>query len=785
MNDGKDNDQHGKHLQPVSGKGHNLTVYDPSVHQFEEDDTIDLREYWRVLVKRRWTVIGVVAIVVTAALLSTLLMIPEYRSTAQVQISPQSARILEYQDFSGEGASGGRSFQEFLTTQFEILRSRSLSEKVVEEHDLENHPELAGEVQQRGLVSQARSLLGTVLGAFRPDPSGPQTRSEQSEIRSAAGRLRQRIQVEPVRNSRLVNVSVTAFDPQLAAEAANALVQEYIDSTLQRRYESGNEAREFLEGQLEDMRIALERSDQALMDFARRNNVPDLEERLEMERESMRSMNERLNQVQSELVTVSSWQSLIEEGRIDNLEPVVNDGALAGLEAQLVEAETEYASLSETFLDSYPAVEKVQSRIDNLRSEIAQRKQTIVENIVGRYENLQAQEQALQEAISDREQGILALNERAVQYNILKREFETNRELYDGLLQRMKEIGVAAGAQENNIAVIDQARVAGAPFKPSLPRNLALALVLGLFGGVGLALLLEFLDGSVRRVEDIERLVDRPVLGMVPLVKMKGRDGKSIKRPRQIRKLDESISHYSAVKPTSGVSEAFRSLRTSLNFATPEGMPRTMMLTSASVGEGKTTAAINLATVIAQNGQKVLLIDADLRKPRVHREFNCLRAPGLTNRIALYENTGHDNSAIHATHTQNLYVMPAGNSTPNPAEMLSSERLTHVLDGCKRAFDHIIIDAPPTLGLADSLTLSRQVDGVVFVAMAGYTAKENFRISMKRLAQVQAPVLGVVLNGVDLDSPEYAYYSSYYYNYEGDDEDLEEGGEGQGRLGAS
>ncbi|RFF32497.1 GumC family protein [Wenzhouxiangella sediminis] len=784
MSEGKDNEQHGTHLQPVSGKGHQLTVYDPSVQQFEEDDTIDLREYWRVLVKRRWTVLGVVAIVVTAALLSTLLMIPEYRSTAQVQISPQSARILEYEDFSGEGAGGGRSFQEFLTTQFEILRSRSLSEKVVEEHELADHPELAGEVQQRGLVTQARSLVGTVLGAFRGEASAAEP-GQRDPVRAAAKRLRERVEIQPVRNSHLVNVSVTAFDPQLAAEAANALVQEYIESTLQRRYESGSEARQFLEGQLEDMRIALERSDQALMDFARENNVADLEERLEMSRESMRSMNDRLNEVQAELVTVTSWKSLIEQGRIDNLEPVVEDEALAELESQLVEAETEYAQLSETFLDSYPAVEKVQSRIDNLKSEIEQRKQTIVDNILGRHENLQAREQALKDSISDREQGILALNERAVQYNILKREFETNRELYDGLLQRMKEIGVAAGVQENNIAVIDQARVAAFPFSPSLPRNLALALVLGLFGGVGLALLLEFLDGSVRRVEDIERLVDRPVLGMVPLVKLKGRDGKVKKRPKRIEKLDESISHYSAVKPTSGVSESFRSLRTSLSFATPEGMPRTLMFTSAAVGEGKTTAAINLATVIAQNGQRVLLIDADLRKPRIHREFNCLRAPGLTNRIARYENTGQDNSAIHPTHTQNLFIMPAGNSTPNPAEMLSSERLARVIDGCKRAFDHVIIDAPPTLGLADALTLSRQVDGVIFVAMAGQTAKENFRVSMKRLAQVQSPVLGVVLNGVDLDSPEYAYYSSYYYSYEGDDDELGDGEGGQGRIGAS
>lgn len=786
MTDSKDNDR-GKHLQPV-GKTAQMAVYDPTVHgQFDDDDTIDLREYWRTLVKRRWTVFGVLAIVVTAALLSTLLMIPEYRSTATIEINPQNTRILAYQDF-GPDQRGWRAEDLFLNSQYQILRSRALAEDVVRNSNALNHPELKGEIRQRSLIAEVRSLVSTVAGAFRTSndylPAG--ARNEHDPVRFAASRLRNRIEVQPVRDSRLVNVSVTGFDPAFAAEMANALVDQYIKTSMQRRYDAGDEAREFLEQQLADMRISLERSDQALMDFARDSNVADLEERLSMTRTAMRRLSDRLNEIQGELVQISSWRELIEQGRIDHLDPVVNSEVLADLERRLLEANTEYTSLSELFLDDYPAVQEVRSRINRLEQEIQTRKQTIVNNILGRYDNLHAQEASLQEAITQREMDILNLNERAVQYNILQREFQTNRELYDGLLQRMKEIGVAAGVQENNIAVIERAQVAMFPFKPNLPRNLALALVLGLMGGIGLALLLEFLDGSIRRVEDIERLVDRPVLGMVPLVKLKGRDGKSRKkRPSTVYKPEESISHYSAVKPSSGVSESFRSLRTSLSFSTPEGMPRTLMITSAAVGEGKTTAAVNLATVLAQNGSRVLLIDADLRKPRVHREFNCLRSPGLTNRIALFENTGTNHSAIHATHVENMFIMPAGNSTPSPAEMLSSERLTKVLDGCKRAFDHVIIDAPPTLGLADALILSRQTDGVVFVAMAGQTGKENFRVSMKRLAQVQAPVLGVVLNGVDLDSPEYAYYSSYYYNYEGEDEAAATDEGGTRRLGGS
>ncbi len=760
------------HLQPVQSGAQQMAVYDPSVQAgVDDDDTIDLREYWRILVKRRWTVIGVLAIILVAALLATLLMVPEYRSTVQLQITPQGSRILAYEDFANDQAgAAGRGYQEFLNTQTEILRSRSLAEAVVRAENLENHPELTGEIRQRSIVAELRSLLGTLRGGSED----AELNGQRDPVRRAADRLRDRIEVQPVRNSQLVNLSFTGFDPEFAARVASAIAEQYTRANMQRRMDAGAEARVFLEDELNDMRITLERSDQALTDFARRNNIADLDERLEMSRAGLRQLNDRLSEIQTELVQLSAWRQLIEQGRINALDPIVNSSTLEDLERRLLEANTEYTSLSERFMDGFPAVQEVLSRIQQLEREIENRRATIVENILGRYETLRVQESSLEDAIAQREQFIMGLNERGVQFNILRREFETSRELYDGLLQRMKEIGVAAGVQENNVSVIDQAQVAGSPFKPNLPRNLALAAVLGLMAGVGLALLLEFLDGSIRRVEDIERLVDRPVLGMVPLVKFKGRDGKQKRRPSVVENPDHSISHYSATKPSSGVSEAFRSLRTSLGFSTSHGMPKVMMFTSSSMSEGKTTCAINLATVLAQNGSRVLLIDADLRKPRVHREFNRPRSPGLTNRIALFENTGKDNGAIYPTHVSGLFMMPAGSSTPNPAEMLSSERLAKVIDGCKRAFDIVLIDAPPILGLADALILSRQTEGVVFVAKAGETGKDNFRVSMKRLAQVQAPVLGVVLNGVDLDSPEYAYYSSYYYNYESHDDDHDE-----------
>ncbi len=780
MTDRIDKDR-GTYLQPVSDRGQQMTVYDPILHgQAEDSETIDLHELWAVVLKRKWTVVSVVAIMLTASLMTSLLMVPEYRSTATIEILP-NLQILNIRDFQPEyvGMSGETLY---MNSQQRILTSRALAEEVVHAESVAHHPELNGQMHQRSLSGEVRSLMSTVRSAFAADANtsvagsaimDPE-RSEMIAARSAANRLRSRIQVEPVRESRLVNIHVTAFDPQFAAQMADSVVEQYIKTSMQRRYDAGDEARGFLENQLAEMRIALERSDQALSDFARNRNIADLDQRIQLTNESMHRLSQELDQIHAELIQLETWRTLINQGRTDHLDPVLNSESLAGLRRQLQDASNELGQLAERFREDYPAMQAAQHRVAMLEEDIVAEKQRILTNVLGRYDSLTTQAEALENAIAEREARILSLNEQGVQYNILRREFQASEELYDGMLQRLKEIGVAAGLQENNISVIERARVAGSPFKPNISRNLTKALALGLMAGLGLAFLLEFLDSSIRRVEDIERLVDRPVLGMIPMVKLKSRSrskaAKSSTPKENTAEEERTVSHYSAVHPQSAVSEAFRSLRTSLMFSTAEGMPRTLMVTSAGTAEGKTTTAINLATVLAQNGSRVLLIDADLRKPRVHRSFNCFRAPGLTNRIALSQNTGKDNSAIHASHVENLFIMPSGNSTPSPAELLSSQRLQRILESCTRAFDHVVLDSPPTLGLADSMILSRQVDGVIMVARSGRTSKDSFRMSIKRLAQVKAPLLGVVLNGVDLDSPEYAYYSSYYYNYEGSDE---------------
>ncbi len=747
-----------------------MVRYEPAaaVGAPDDDDSIDLGEYWKILVKRKWLILALLLVVVTATFVATKLQVPEYRATALVLIEPEANQILAFQDFDQTASRGSA---EYRASQYEILRSRSLAEAVVRAEQLQDHPELTGAVRQRSFGAEVRGLTSLLRSRVR-EHAGADTqaleRAARDPVDAAARTLLRKLEIEPVRNTQVVRVSVVSFDPEFSARLANAVVREYIDASLQRRFDSGTQARRFLEGQLDEMRIALERSDRALAQFAREARVSDLDQNIALTREGLRGKSTRLEEVRRELLQLTGWRDLAQEGRVEHLDTVGGSDLvverLAALEARLQDATLAYRTLSRQYTDTFPAVVEKRSELEALRQEVAIERNRLVTGIAGRLAARSGEAHSLEQAIDQREEQLMTLNERSVQYNILRREHEANRELYDAVLQRMKEIGVAAGVQKSNISVIDDARVPGGAFRPILTKNLALAAMLGLMIGVALALLLEFLDSTIRRTEDLERLVDRPVLGLIPLLRPRDQNGPGTRgRP------ERGLSHYSATHPKSAVSEAFRSLRTSLMFSTPEGMPKVLLFTSAAQGDGKTTTAVNLATVLAQNGASVLLMDADLRRPSVHRDFGIPRAPGLTDGIAQASNgreAGHP--LIHGTEIKGLSLMPAGHATPSPAELLSSSQLAKVLNDCRRIFDYVIVDAPPILGLADAVVASRLVDGVVLVASAGKTGKENLRISVQRLRQVHAPLLGVVLNRVDLESPEYSYYSAYYYNYEPD-----------------
>lgn len=433
---------------------------------------------------------------------------------------------------------------------------------------------------------------------------------------------------------------------------------------------------------------------------------------------------------------------------IGSLPAVLQNELIATLKQNYAQLRSEYARLSQTYKPKYPRMQELQKQIDDVRRNLNQEIGNLVASLKVNYDQLSNREQLLEQAVDQQKAQLLSLQDRAIQYNILKREWETNRQLYSGLLERMKEVGVAAGMERDNAAVIDKAMVPLAPFEPSLSRNVAIAGVLGLMGGIGLAFLLAFLDNTVRTPEEIERLVHLPSLGLVPRV-----DPKSLSQGMVLELLAEQ-------QRDKDLSEAFRSIRTSLMFATPGGAPKVLMITSASQSEGKSTSVVNLGIVLAQTGASVLLVDADLRVPRLHKIFSVPRGPGVTEYLVRGEL-----DEFYPTGIDNLALLTAGTPPPNPAELLSATAMDRLLEELSRRFDYVIVDSAPVLGLADTVVLSTKVQGVLLVSAAGQVGKGALREAVKRMKAVRAPLVGSMLNLIEPNSSEYGYYNRYYYNY--------------------
>lgn len=736
----------------------------PGTHDPASDDVVNLSEIWLTLRKYKWTIFSFTMLAVVATIIATLLMRPVYESATTIQIRPPGNQILEYQNV-GVDPSNKLTQANYYETQYEILRSRSLAGKVIDELDLLNNPEIRGEIGQRSVMAGVNQIIGGVKGVISAVLGGSDAEEEQpptrSEIREKAiGRFLEKLTIIPVRDSELVNIRFESFDPQLAAQVTNTLVEKYIQDNMQRYHEAGKEAREFLKTQLADMQENLKEADQSLQDFAKRQDIADLANRIELSNEKLANLETRLTEVQQEKLAFKVKYDKIKAGKGHLLPEVVNSELINNLQPELINQRSEYSKMLGRFKPDYPEMVTLRNRIEKLESQIEEEKARITDSIVDRYEGLVEQEKAIKESIQEHEGKLLALNQSSVEYNILKREVESNEELYDGLLQRMKEIGVSSGVRENNVAVIDSAKPAQLPFKPNMGFNAVMALVLGSLGGTGLAFFLNFLDNTVRRPEDVESLVYLPALGVIPKIKSKKKRGGTI--------TPERAAFYSVDRPQSVESEAYHSLGFNLMYSSAAGMPQTLVVTSANPGEGKTTTACNLACVLAQSGKHTLLIDADFRRPRIHKLFGQPQSPGLTQGIAAYNDVvrGHDHSqrCLYSTRVKNLYVLTSGTIPHNPAEQLAPERVRSLLYALSRLFDHIIIDCAPVIGMADVLSLSRAADGVMLVVSSGETTKAALKYATQRLRQVRAPLLGVALNNADFERPEYSHYHGGYYH---------------------
>ena len=705
-----------------------------------DDDEIDLLAYWRILVKRRWLVLSILAGVVALALLATLMATPIYRATTILQLEKEGTQVVQVEGIQ-PGDNGGWD-PDFLQTQYELIQSRSLAERVANELDLDQAA--VERLSEPGWLGRMLALLHPKSKDDAKKQVAAQTPADAAaELRSAAGIISGGLSVEPVRNSRLVRINYDSSSPEFSARVANAVAEGFIASGLERRFGASSYAKTFLEDQLKLTKAKLEQSERQLVAFAQKENIVNTGEGGQsLATQNLTQLNAALAAAQDQRIRAQARWRQAASGPMPA--DMIGNSSIRVLQQQRAQLQGTYQQKLQTFKPDYPEMLQLKGQIDELNRQIAQETGGVRASVKAEYDAAAAQERMLMGQIATLRTEALDVDGRSIQYNILKREVDTNRQLYDGLLQRFKEIGVAGNVRANNISIIDRAEVPKWRFKPNLTLNLAIGLLLGGMLGVLAAFLLEFLDDTIKTPNDVEQKLKLPVLGIIPKLGPK-----------------ENMASV-AGDPRSSFSEAYRSVRTALQFATDHGVPKTLLVTSSGAGEGKSTTAVALARNFAQLGKRVLLIEADLRNPSLHRTLGLQgQGVGLSNLLA---GACTLTEATLDTDEAGLKVVLAGPLPPNPAELLSGSKMVSALTVASERYDQIIVDGPPVLGLADAPILANAVDGTLLVVNSAKTKINAAQATLKRLIAARARIVGALLSKYDARSAGYGY--GYGYQYE-------------------
>ena len=714
------------------------------------DDSLQLRDILRIVYKRKWWILSTALLVLFLAAFYTLVQVPIYRATTSIQIDRNAARVVEYKDGS-QNSDSSYDDREFLATQYELLRSKALAERVMEtlRLDLDKKPgEKAKLVDPSVPDVESDDLLGRITSTLRKRKEPSVTDARTLDRESILTSLRGAVTIEPVRNARLVRIHAENSDPQLATKLANTWAQSFISTNLERRFEASSYAKTFLEQQLAKTKEKLEGSERELNQYTRQKQIVNIDEKTNLVGQSLTEFTLALARAEQDRIKAEAIYNEVKR-TIDTSKEVLDNKSIATFKENKAKLEAEYQDKLKIYKPGFPTMQQLQGQIEEIDRRIQSETKVVaasVESVAkAGFDATKAQEAQLRSRADAAKRSVLDLQDQGIRYNILKREVDTNREIYSGLLQRFKEVGVAGGVGTNNVSIVDKADVPLFPFKPDLLRNVLIGLVLGMMAGLALAFVLEYMDDSIKFSDEVERYTGLSLLGIIPKVKARG-----------------GIAPYQQIAndPRSALAEAYRSVRTALQFSTSKGAPRTIVLTSCSKNEGKSTSAYAIAVALAQMGKRVLLVDGDMRNPTQHRMFDTDHNHGLSNLLS----SDIDPLAVtKTTDFPNLYFISSGPLPPNPAELLSSSNLTKLLSPESSQFDHIIIDGPPVLGIADSIVLSNRVDATLFVIESAKTRKASIRAALKRLHLSGVYPLGAVLTKLNAGLGIFGYDSEYYY----------------------
>lgn len=733
-------------------------------------------ESLRILIKRKWIVLGCLVTIFSVVAIATLRTTKIYEAGGTIAINKPDNSLnfqnsatfsLDYYDPSE------------LETEVNILQSDVLALEVIRELNLDRRSEIGGQAPPSSSLDLA------------PDP----LQADPARASAMIGGFRGSLRVALKQNSRLIEVHYRSADPDLAANVVNKLMETYVEDNRKARFESTMQASDWLQKQLVDLQMKVETSQEKLVRYQKEHEILGIDEKQNITTAKLDELNKALTAAESERMDKEALYQLVQSGDADAIASSAggvesdtslqsSSGLLETLRSKQADLKIQTAELNTQFGPSYPKLAQLNNQLREIDNQIQTELKKVAGKVRGQYMTALRRENMLHDALEKQKQEANKLNESAIEFNLLKRDADTYRALYEGILEKLKQAGVSAGLKSNNFRIVDSARPPTHPIEPNIPRNLGFAFLLGLTSGVGLAFLLEGLDNTIRTTEQAQNISGLPSLGMIPLGSKSAREGPNSKR-LVIASSKEAVELITQVRPQSQMAESYRALRTSLLLSNIGAPPKIIVVTSALPQEGKTTTSINTAVVLAQKGVRVLLIDADLRRPSIHKTLGMGPRSGLSN--VLTGSTNLEQAITRTTILPNLFILPAGTPPPNPAELLASSAMRDMLAQLCEHYDHIVIDTPPTLSVTDAVVMSPRADAVVLVIRSSQTTKQALRRARDILAQVNAKVVGVLLNAVDLSSPDYYYYYEYQGKYAGyyrdhessqhddeEDDDLEE-----------
>jgi polysaccharide biosynthesis transport protein len=728
----------------------------------EDDEAPGLVEYWRVLRRRKGTVILIAALGLLAGALVTLPQTPIYQAKTTLEMLELNENFMNMKDVREMAQSSGFNVTMDIQTQIKLLQSESLIERTLRSLKYKPVEEMLTDTDR---LSTWRRMLNL--------PGGAQ---EEEDARNAALKMASKeTKVKASGQTRIIEVTVESTDPKVATEYANQLGQDFIEQNMEARWKMTQRTGEFLTKQLDDMRAKLERSEDSLQEYARRNGLIFTNEKTNVSEEKLRQLQEELTKASTDRVMKQSNYELAASAPAESLPDILNDPILRDYQAKLTELRRQEADLAETYTDEHPKVRRVEAQVATVERSLDRQRADILRRIRNEYDQAMRRERLLLVDYRQQTGVVTDQGEKAVQYNILKREVDSNRGIYDSMLQRMKEASVASALKASNVRVVDPAKIPKLPYKPKVLLNAGLGLLGGLFFGVAFVVLTERADRTMQEPGDIGFYLNVPELGMIPSDHDGLKSRRGLFRKNGELKLVMGYGHkcdrkalamVTYKRKPSMMAESFRSALTSILFTGQNGnRPKMMVVTSPSPGEGKTTVATNLAIAMAETGQRVLLIDGDTLKPRMHEIFELNKEPGFTDLLqagpGVEERTA---DYLQATEVPNLTLLPAGKGVAGATNLLCSNNLKALMTKFQAEYDLVIIDTPPMLQIPDARVIGRLAQGVVLVVRASKTTRNAAMAARSRLREDGTKVIGTVMNDWNPKKSPGGYYG-YYDGY--------------------